>query len=464
MTNKTMTIKFSDFKAKTAHWNHFARVDTLGSFDFCTSIVSLESLKRIDLEEIQKFCSTPYVGGQKITSKQYSILSKVLPLVHHEYTHFIDATSTVWGFKHLELMNQAYISNPKFETSENEYFHAKNFFDHIRTLKFPAYYTFIYEHSENQLPWSFNISIGKIFSAKGIPSKRPVIFSRFKNKDNQHLVRSPISSISVLESSAMSQELQIKAMLISLLNDDNKHVEEKIFEKEILNYIYNPQITEYSVCAHILANFQKCEDIISTFILCGIIARIVLNCTDEIYKKIKNKCDLHTLIGVKKKQKGVDETFIQRIYEGLDCYDMGILFYLFCCALPLNSYEFYRKEKYQFIEETLNKLEITLNDIKTSSQQKIQEISTNIIVNNKNQIQPILSLAQAGYQNYKQISILNHSLTMDDLALPPALLGDSTSHFFFKKHKIFQDFDLDDCFDKLYQGQSWVEKFAEACM
>lgn len=65
-------------------WNHFSQVDALGSFDFFTSIISLDSLEAKDLLKSanafkgadQKMIRT----AGNLTPEQYHAISNVLPL------------------------------------------------------------------------------------------------------------------------------------------------------------------------------------------------------------------------------------------------------------------------------------------------------------------------------------------------------------------------------------------------
>ena len=83
---------YEDYKKSTKKWNCLAAVDTLGRMDFATTIVSLDGFSIQDLD-----LSLP--RGREAFS-----------VAIHEYTHFLDYTSTLWGLRGLKLMNDAYIA------------------------------------------------------------------------------------------------------------------------------------------------------------------------------------------------------------------------------------------------------------------------------------------------------------------------------------------------------------------
>lgn len=109
--------------------------DTLGSFDFFTCIICLDSIDSAGLGN--------YL--EALTTKNYLAQCKLAPLAAHEFTHFIDSTSTVWGMNHLNKMNEAYCANNAMGGSEQEFYKAKSFLEHARSLRLPAYYTLIDE-------------------------------------------------------------------------------------------------------------------------------------------------------------------------------------------------------------------------------------------------------------------------------------------------------------------------------
>lgn len=453
-------MNFSNFKRKTAGTKTLNQVDILGSYDFFTTIISFDSLRQVDIESMNevyiKSFNTEKDKTTNLTAENYIKLQKVLPLAAHEYTHFIDSTSTIWGLKHLLLMSSGYCSSTELGGDESIFCHAKDFYDHTRTIRLPKYYTVVYESIDNSQPWQASTTIGKVFSSSGKMSNRPVLFSKFLNAKGELLARSPISTVSILEASAMSQEVLMNTEILALTEGEFQLVETGVIKRKMLTHIYNKSITEYSVCVHLLANLQECTDILASFRLCGAICRLVLNCTDEVYDAVLSADIVDTILGF---EKGNDTS--DRIREGLQCRDLGVLYYMLCNALPPLSYE-NSDSIVAGIKSSIAALGYDISELEASRALKAESLVKEL---KASKIETIRELATAAELNYQKLDLLIDSLPFQDLNLPPALLGDSNSmHVFGSKNNSLEDFDIDDCFDELFKGQSWVTRFSEACI
>lgn len=451
---------FAKFKNQTARRNLFAKVDILGSFDFYTSLISLESLSARDIQEMHNAFRgesiAKIIGNGALSPDQYTWAAKILPLAAHEYTHFLDATSTLWGFRHLGLMNEAYLSSDKYGVPESHFSKAKHFYDHCRRIGLPSYYIVVNSGVENIRPWQSKMSIGHLFSSAGAPTDTPILFSRFSNFHGDLLARSPVSMVSLLEASAMAQELLLLSTLIQLTEPDFRLVELRHFSQRTVDYLYNPEITEYSVCAHILANQQKCSDILATFRLCAIIVRTLLNLPEQSIQKIADSCPIDQLL-----KSPDDIAFAKGIRNGLRHGDLGVLYYLICTALPERSYVS-RGAAINGVNEALRILGADFENVRSEATTRAAELCADIV---NTTIQPISAIAKAGYDNFQKISNSEPELNFAALSLPPSLLSDSSVSIIFDADgNMLKDFDFENCFDQLCAGQSWVERFAEACV
>lgn len=453
-------MNHSEFKAKTRRWNQFSDVDTLGSFDFFTNIISLDAVRKEHLDIARSSfldASLEDFLEQKLNPDQYSALAKFVPLAVHEYTHFVDSTSTLWGLRHLELMNQAYLSHTRYGGQETEFYSAKKFYDHVRNIRLPTYYTLVEKGPVNSTPWRYEITLGKTYDSDGKISRKPVLFTWFNNHEDVPIARSPISTVAVLEASAMAQEIYSQAILINRTEDDFKLIEGHRYTEGMLSYLYNREITEYSVCLHLLANQLGSKDAAYAYPLCGALTRLVLNFSKNSFFALKKRCQIHKILNVKK-----DEEFVIRIREGLANYDIGILFYLICRALPANLNYYDHSNIDVGIDTALNALGIAREELLRDALAERDKIVSNVI---KSPIKPLSILCRAGADNFGRIGISDPHLKLGSLNLPPVLLGDSTEALIFPSPKnSLGNFDIDQCFDELFSGQLWVENFTEACL
>jgi hypothetical protein len=456
-----MKICIADFESRTARRNQLSAVDVLGSFDFSTATIQLKSLGATDIERVRVLLNgfdPDWNGGapSSLSGEQFLALAKVYPLAVHEYTHFIDATSTLWGLRHLQLMNEAYMSNAEVGGIEKDYHKAKKFFDHIRSIRLPSYYTVVYKQPHNGRPWASKITIGRIFDTKGGISDRPVLFAQFLNSNGELLVRSPISTVSILEASAMAQEVLSHKLLLQLTDTDFRLVERQNFSRKHIEFLYTREVTEYSVCVHILANTVGYKDVIVAFAMCAQLTRIVLNFPAIEFNKLVDCCPVEDVF-----QLSEGHELVRAIRDGLRVHDLGTLYYLLCSALPKNVSEG-EIELQNSIATALKTLgvdvQVIINEGDVEAQHLISSVSAS-------PLGYIKSLALSGYENFKRTAFTQAALMFNELNVPPSLLGDDTVVNIFSGDKNWlEKFDLEGCFYELDEGMSWVNQFAEGCL
>lgn len=221
--NPTLVKRVRDSGSR---WNALRKVDTLAMFDFGTSIVTLDSLH---LPEVAGVKLTDLSSAYQLDFQTFERQSKALSLAVHEYTHFVDSTSTVWGLRHLKVLDKAYSCSM---ADESGFYVMRQCYNHLKRLKLPDYYTAVPEIHAATRPWRWALSAGREFKHDGKPGDRPILFSRFSNADGELLARSPISVISLLETNAMAEEIEVSAVLNSRLGDE-RVVQERVYERKI---------------------------------------------------------------------------------------------------------------------------------------------------------------------------------------------------------------------------------------
>lgn len=390
---------------------------------------------------------------------EYSILKEVLPLALHEYTHFIDSTSTVWGVKFLELMERAYVSDDRrYSGTEKDFHFAKKFYDLNRFSKLPKYYTYDTGIESSARPWSAQESIGRRYSSEGIISEYPILFTWFSNGNGDRVVRSPISTLSILECSAMAQEINSTIQLINLLESNTRTVEIRLYKENILGYIYNRSLTEYSVCAHLFANKFKESDIVIVYKACAVLCRYVLNAPNIVYKKISENFDFTSIFGV-----GAEvDAWICNIKKGLYYGEPGFLFYLVCLVIPKSDG---CSSVLDEIEQVILKAFLAIGvDIEYFKQEAGKEYLESLNYLNNSKIDIIKTISKSGYCNFKKINWNNYCINFNEINIPPVMLGDSSVvNIMSENNNSLYDLNLDDVYDELVEGQIWVERFVEAC-
>jgi hypothetical protein len=297
--------------------------------------------------------------------------------------------------------------------------------------------------------------MGKQFGLDGKIAENPILFSHFSNAHGELLARSPVSTVSILEASAMSNEMVIRLALINNLDENERLVESGIYQREALNYIYNQNITEYSVCVHIVANQLQCKDLFAAFQICSIITRLVLNFPKALLDTVAESAEIHELLGISE-----GHEFEIRMRTGIKSHNLGILYFLICNALPKDTAES-RAKMIAGIETALSKICLSLDLVAKEASKEIEEIAGEL---NSSKLKAIKILSESGVDNFRKIPLTSTNLDLSKLSLPAAYLGDGTEVSIFKnENSLLKNVSIEEIFDELYEGQEWVERFSEAC-
>ena len=456
-------MNFLQKRKKTSErWNCFSKADVLGSFDFMTLTISLDSLNINDFNYLESLLSrSDYRDGilnRDLEYGLYEALKKLYGLSLHEYTHFVDSTSTAWGASFLLSLNEAYLTNHDiFGTEESEYHKAKCFFDLVKSFKLPDYYTAKTPDADPSTPWSHQVTSGKRFNNNGELSDVPITFISFWNSNQERIVRSPLSMIAILEISAMAQEILYKSFLVNALPENARIVESSQLQEESLNFIFNHELTEYSACAHLVANIHGFTNIIMAYTVCERIATVVLNFTDKCFDDISfsdlARKTLH--IDTNKSLETVCKNSIKS-------RDRGYVFYLICLLMPERNYE-NDEEIRKGISASLEAMGLNYHQVIMFARREV-EVASQTLSNSP--IKCIAELSGSLLKNFD--NKLEAKLGMYDFSsfdLPPALLGDCETVTTNKGvDNALKKYDIEGAYDELVKGQLWVERFSEACV
>ena len=443
-------MPISDIKNSRARWSFLSKIDTLGSLDFWNLTVGLDSLQSEDTQDLD---ISALQSTATLEMRDYQRYLKVFPLAVHEYAHFVDATSTLWGMRHLQMLDNC----QKVPADDESAFHVlKSTYDIIRLIRLPDYYTVVEKNAGTGRPWRTNFTSGVMFNPDGSIGDRPILFVRFWNSDKEPIVRSPISLVSLLEASAMEREIHCRAMLLRRLPLDERLVEHKLAGEELLDYFYNPHLTEYSVCFHLLGILQGGTDLATISIYTGMLARLMLNVPEIAFATVlKNIRQYSDRLNLPKNHPSA-----LRMERAMKMHDRGALFYLISLFLPknaLNGAPIFLKG----VDASLKTFGLSLEKLRRGACTEMEALAVAL---GKSDNPAIRALSKAGHHNFNILSPNPLSYPLEELALPPALLGDLTPYYFSQREEnILRDYSLDDNYENLIQAQIRAENFSEAC-
>ena len=416
-------------------------LDTLGSFDFFTLIVTLDSL---DTKSIAAF-------HEALSVNDMSALRPIFPLIHHEYRHFIDSTSTLWGANHLNLMNEAYLSSPEMGAAETEYWKAKVFDNHISSIRYPKEYITLEKNVEPTRPWSSEIAYGLGYSTIGPSYECYCLYSHFFNRTGELLVKAPLTAVSVLEASAMCMEINMHVDMIGNMDEDDKFVEQHLYSQFATDEIHRPELIEYYLCQLTLIRFINCDNGFKVFRMCEYVCRLTLNIPKSIANKWASLDTLNKILDV-----AADDPLLRIVKGELKRCNVSFVFYLLCCALRDTTIH-NLSDMDKSMSTALNRLETTLEEVQTDSKKAALELFEEL---DKSDIASIRTIADAGKFNMLKIPLTSDTPDMLELKLPPVYLGDWEKIVVFgAPMNTLQTIDIDVVYEELFAGEQWVRKF-----
>ncbi|MEK8021246.1 MAG: hypothetical protein VSS75_030605 [Candidatus Parabeggiatoa sp.] len=213
-------ITNNDFlkKRRNKIYTHFSDISTTGSYDYLSQVIQLNSIEKDHIDELIK-------RSNDFDINHYNIAKKIFPLLAHEQAHWIDNTSTLWGFEFLEKVYDTLSISASDQV--NEFHKKKSLYDEIQCIRYPKYYSTT-GNSTGDRPWKYQYSVGKLFDRSGRLSEYPIFFTRFNDVYDQLISREPFALCALLESSATHQELLTEISLMQMLNNNESMVEEKL--------------------------------------------------------------------------------------------------------------------------------------------------------------------------------------------------------------------------------------------
>ena len=263
------------------NWRGFPNLTEEGRYEFLTQTIFVDSFEQRDIQALKTNPQDPF------------LMRKIWKVFIHEITHYLDHTSTLWGQNNLVTIYNAFnaFENEKEDDlwriikllSEN----ARNHFADYYELAGPA----MVNDEWCKMPWRFEYSCGLQYGSDGKPRlDRPFITTRFSNFDGTLIKRVPMSIASLLETIATAAELQVERPLLSLLQshlkEDEFLIEFNLSQKALLDKIYDPHLTVYSVAAHCLANSIRTENIFLAYECSSALASLCLNLPSQAFDQL----------------------------------------------------------------------------------------------------------------------------------------------------------------------------------
>lgn len=452
MENKSLLRKKENFKDYD-YYHLLSQVDTRAYFDYQTYTLHLSEVTKKSGEAAIRYLFNK--SSKIISNEEYFVISDALSLLTHEYTHFVDFSSTIFGLEHIGKLAAAAAS--EHTRDECEFYHAKKYSDYLRTLRPSKYYDQKFNLDVPREKWGTILSSGVLFNSSGKPSSRPITFIRFLTPDNIQIARSPISPISILEASAIAQELLAEIELSG--NSEDPEIKYIDINKKYLEFLYNASLTDYSVCAHLVANSIACKDLLMVARILAVLTRVVLNTPpavfDDINRNIEKTPYFLSLKGVS------DEAIVKRrIRSGLKYRDLGTLFFLLTCCMPKAPTS--PEEFGKFLYTTLSLTGYSADWYEKSKQHAIQ---LNRFIQNCG-VDHLAVVADCGINNFEKLENSPYRIDISDLHLPPCFIERDAEKLSIPNSPInkLANQNIEEMYELGSQIELWVDKMVSACI
>lgn len=291
----------------------------------------------IDLKYIGGNFIEPDFNGYDIDTFEKAV--ELRSIMIHEYQHYLDSTHTVWGANYLFYLERAYshFDDPQRLIDENSFIELMQLYEKLNAIVLPEYYQLNLCGDGKKIEkylLKLEPTIGNIFTKYGEVGS-PCFFVNYIQK-NKRLVRSPVSIITLLECSAIIEEISYRyAQILIELKEHHLHktISENKFKKYIEGMIYNPDLSEYF--SLILLVSQKIKDfkLLEDFWLIKILIQVCLNFTSEHFSELlKSQFMMLVLKNCNPQVDGGD--FYEKLKKGIELEDRGMLFLAIYLLLP----------------------------------------------------------------------------------------------------------------------------------
>lgn len=435
----------------------FANLETIGSYDDFSQVVAIDYLdEETFLQLLKSFEShdTQGLNAQRaILQVNYESMMRFYSTCVHEFTHWLDHTSTLWGQRQLVLIYNAI--NAWTNQNEQDFYRITIANSERHRARLAIYYTEEYEVAQQgaaTIPWQYEYGSGLEFGIDGRPrTDRPFVFTVFSNSSNQRIIRVPFSMFALTESNATYAELKVKCQGLGLLEDDSRFVEQSHFEQEIKRKLYNSELVIYSVATHCLANSIGINEVFQAYAFSSALATLCLNLPKDLF---------HSLTMPEK-----FDVWGERVQALKELADPGFAFFTIAEQAPK-----YRNEVSieGWLQEAIKNAGLpNLESINNLVSAQMKELEDEIIEGIY--AEKLRFLLSTGRENFIQRGVWGQNvLSMENLhqtsmMLPPIVLGDGYTTPVIPKTIPTSPQAMEQWIEQIIKIEVSIEQFIRAC-
>lgn len=243
----------------------------VGTFSYVDQIVRLDGYSSQDIYVISP--------GDRLQTRVQRV-HDLYRTAYHEYTHFLDLTTTVYG---LSLINKLVMAVAHFAKKGAEAdplspapVNLRAEFDDINRERMHAWSA----PGHWPRPWGYQPYYGNARVSEGSTEEYLLIGAKFFDPStNVAFARAPFSVPAMLESNAVINELSLARIFSKsekLQNIDTAGLLQALTD-DTLEFFYDVGFLEYTVCFHRCANLTRIDDIVHAGRIMALVTRICLD-------------------------------------------------------------------------------------------------------------------------------------------------------------------------------------------
>lgn len=263
--------------SKTPHWRRFPATSTVAYYDPFSQHIEL-----CDVDSKELISAFDY-------KKDVHKTIKVLPILFHEFRHWFDHTTTLWGIRRLAEATNAI--NAWTNQDAKELWRINRYARNVNRDFAADYFTTVNDtvapkDAANQ--WIAELSCGVGFGQEGKTNESdPIFFTRYLWNDNRLACRVPFSISALLETNAMHTEISSNLFFTSLLDNIDEKIEMDRIEKLYTNSLYSPELAVYSTAVHAVANKMNLRSGHLAYPLASALSAYCLNFPEQDFDNLR---------------------------------------------------------------------------------------------------------------------------------------------------------------------------------
>jgi len=262
--------------SKIPHWKRFPATSTVAFYDPFSQHIELCDVDSKDLIASFDYKNSPVES------------IKVLPILLHEFRHWLDHTTTLWGLR--RLAESANAISAWTNQNEKELWRISAFARNVNRDFAADYFTTI-ENPDRPVgstkQWTYRFSSGYGFNQDGTLNEQdPIFFTRFYWDDQTCACRVPFSVSALLETNAMHMEISANHFVASLMDPISKKIEMDRIEKLFTRSLYLPELAVYSTAVHAIANSMQLASGHIAYPLASALSAYCLNVPRSLIKNL----------------------------------------------------------------------------------------------------------------------------------------------------------------------------------